>query len=155
MTNYMGKRRMLKILLQMLSDRPELQELIKKEHDFLKYTTFRGSEWLKFWLGDCRYEVSATGEPCKVVSFKEYRVNEFSDVMSLYNQNLTKYTENFEPLPLATWLSGGCELRKRGYYPFQPEREDPAYNFDEASGLKPDSFVCYNIAKQSKLNKER
>lgn len=150
MTNYMGKRRLLKILLQMVSDRLEMQERIKKERDFLKYTTFRGSEWLKFWLGDCRYEVSATGESCKVVSFKEYRVNEFSDVMSLYNQNLTKYNENFEPLPLATWLSGGCELRKRGYYPFQPEREDPAYNFDEASGLNSASFVCYDIAKSIK-----
>lgn len=149
MTNYMGKRRLLKIMLQMLSDRPELQAQVKKDRDFLKYTTFRGSEWLKFWLGDCRYEVSATGESYKLVSFKEYRINDLDEVMSLYNQNLTKYNENFEPLPLATWLSGGCDLRKRGYYPFQPERNDPAFNLNEVSGLNPDMFVCYDIAKQA------
>lgn len=153
MTNYMGKRRLTAILLQMLSDRPELQAQVKKDRalSLLKYTTFRGSEWLKFWFGDYRYEVSATGESCKVVSFKEYRVNGFGNVMSEYNRILTKYNENFEPLPLATWFSGGCDLRKRGYYPFQPERNDPAYNTDEAAGLDPDDFVCYDIAKRAKF----
>ncbi len=48
MTNYMGKRRLLKILLQMVSDRPELQAEVKKGRDFLTYTTYHGSEWLKF-----------------------------------------------------------------------------------------------------------
>lgn len=150
MTNYMGKRRLLKIMLQMLADRPELQAQVKKDRDFLKYTTYRGSERLNFWFGDYRYEVSAVGMPCKLVSFKEYRVNGFDEVISLYNQILTKYNEIFEPLPFATWLSGGCELRKRGYYPFQPELNDSAFNLDEVSGLTPDSFVCYDIAKQAR-----
>ncbi len=88
-----------------------------------------------------------------MVSFTEYRVNGFDEVMSQYNRILSKYNEDFEPLPLATWFSGGCELRKRGYFPFQPEREDSAYNFDEASGLNPDSFVCYNITKQAQQRK--
>lgn len=149
MTNYMGKRRLTAILLQMLSDRPELQAQVKKERDFLKYTTYRGSEWLKFWSGDRRYEINVTGATCKVVSFEEYCINGFNEVMSQYNRILTKYNENFEPLPLATWLSGGCELRKRGYYPFQPERDDFSFNSEEASGLKPDTFVCYDIAKQA------
>ncbi len=82
MTNYMGKRRLNAILLQMLSDRPELQAQVKKDRDFLKYTTYRGSEWLKFWFGDFRYEINATGAPCKVVSFVEYRVNGFDNVMT-------------------------------------------------------------------------
>lgn len=149
MTNYMGKRRLYKILLQMLSERPELQEEVKKERDFLQYKKFRGTEWLKIWLGDRRFEISATGEYAVVVSFVEYRINEYGDVMSQFNRVLTKYNNDFEPLPLATWFSGGCELRKRGYFPFQPERNDPAFNFDEASGLNPDSFVCYDIAKAS------
>lgn len=149
MTNYMGKRRLFKILMQMLSDRPELQEEVKKERDFLQYKKFRGSEWLKFWLGDSRFKIYADGESCKVVSFVEYRINEYGDVMSQYNRILSKYNENFEPLPLATWFSGGCELRKRGYFPFQPERNDPAFNLDDASGLNPETFVCYDIAKNS------
>lgn len=65
MTNYMGKRRLEKILLQMLSDRPQLQARIKSERDFMKYRTYRGSEWLKIWLGDCRFEIYADGEIAK------------------------------------------------------------------------------------------
>lgn len=154
MTNYMGKRRLTAILLQMLSDRPELQAQVKKDRNFLKYTTYRGSEWLKFWFSDSCYETClllyASGATCKVVSFEENRINSFNDVVSQYNRIVTKYSEIFEPMPLATWFSGGCELRKCGYYPFQPERNDPAFNLDEVSGLTPDSFVCYNIAKQAR-----
>lgn len=147
MTNYMGKRRLFKILMQMLSDRPELQAQVKQERDFLQYRNFRGSEWLKLWIGDSRFEIYADGESCKVVSFEEYRDNGVDDVMSQYNRILTKYSKNFEPFPFATWFSGGCELRKRGYYPFQPERDDFSFNSEEASGLNPDTFVCYDISK--------
>ncbi len=149
MTNYMGKRRLRSILLQMLSDRPELQAQFKDEHSFMKYKFYNGSEWLEVQLGRYRFEIYATGATCKAVSFEEYRTDEYGDIISQHNRIVTKYNENFEPFPLATWFSGGCELRKQGYYPFQiPEPDDPFFNFDEAANLNPDSFVCRNIAKK-------
>lgn len=145
MTNYMGKQRLKKILLQMLSDRPELAAQVKAERDFVKYRTYRGSEWLEIRLGDYEFKVYAMGAPCKSVVFEEYRTDEYGDVKSqYYNRIETRYDENFEPMPLATWFSGGCECRKRGYLPFQPEIQPEK----EAVGLDPDAFVCYDIAKK-------
>lgn len=147
MTNYMGKRRLFKIMLQMLSDRPELQAQIKEERDFAKYRTYRGSERLKVWMGDRRFEIYVSGAPGKVVSFEEYCINGYDEVMSQYNRILTKYNENFEPLPLATWFSGGCAKRRRGYYPFH---DDKPSDIPIDDNLNPDLFVCYDIAKRKK-----
>ncbi|MBD5128337.1 MAG: hypothetical protein HDT43_00190 [Ruminococcaceae bacterium] len=148
MTNYMGKRRLLSILIKMLSDCPELQKQIQKERDFMKYSYYRGSEWLKVWLDDCRMEIYADGARCKAVTFTIYRVNGYGDVVSELNRIVTKYSENFEPMPLATWFSGGCEQRKRGYYPFHKDIPSDVQPIPE--NLNPDMFVCYDIAKQAK-----
>lgn len=152
MTNYMGKQRMQKILMQMLSDRPAMLEKVKENRDFIKYKTYRGSEWLKIWLGNCLFEIYADGARDKAVCFEEYRCDDedayYDEKMMQYNRIVTRYNEKFEPFPLATWFSGGCELRKYGYFPFSiPEPDDPHYNFDEAAGLEPDQYVCYDIAK--------
>lgn len=152
MTNYMGKRRLQNILMQMLCDRPEMQKKVKENRDFMQYKTYRGSEWLMIWLGDCRFKIYADGAHGKTVCFEEYRCDAedayYDENMSQYNRIVTKYNENFEPLPLATWFSGSCELRKYGYFPFSvPEPDDPYYNFGEVVGLEPDQFVCYDITK--------
>ena len=147
MTNYMGKRRLLKILLKMLSDRPELLKLIKKIPNLLDYRTYRGSEWLKLRLDDYGFEIYASGGSCKAVAFQEYRVDGFGNVMLQYNRIVTKYNEVFEPLPLATWYSGGCEQRKRGYYPFH---NDNPSGIPVVENLNPDTYVCYDIAKKGR-----
>ncbi len=148
MTNYMGKRRLQSILMQMLSDRPEMQAKIKKERDFMQYKTYRGSEWLKIWLGTCRFEIYADGVRGKAVCFEEYRCDDedayYDEKMLQYNRIVTKYNENFEPLPLDTWFSGGCALRRRGYYPFH---NDNPSDIPVDDNLSPDLFVCYNITK--------
>lgn len=146
MTNYMGKRRLEKILMKLLPGK--LQAQAKSERSLMKYSTYRGMEWLKAWLGEYRFEVSADYSPCKMVSFTVFRDDGVSAVMSQYERILTKYNENFEPLPLATWFSGGVERRKRGYFPFQPERGDEAYNAEEAAKFSADDFVCYDIARR-------
>lgn len=147
MTNYMGKRRLHKILLQLLSNRPKLQTQVKKI-DFANsdYRKYRGSEWLKVYLEDYRFEIYVTGVRCKVVSFEEYISECVGSRMFQYNRIVTKYNENFEPFPLATWFSGGCALRRRGYFPFQ---NDNPSDVPIDSNLNPDLFVCYDIAKQT------
>ncbi len=133
MTNYMGKRRLQNILLQMLSDRPELST--KDLKDFSKYKTYHGSEWLKVGLcNDVRFEIYVTGSSGKSVVFEEYRCG-IDGSMYQYNRIVTTYNEDFKPLPMSTWFSGGCALRKNGY------------KLSEDSSLNPDDFVCYNIAK--------
>lgn len=147
MTNYMGKRRLLKILLQTVSDRPELQKQIKRVLNLLDYRTYRGSEWLKIWLDDYRFVIYADGERCKAVSFEEYRDDINGSRMFQYNRIITKYNENFEPLSLATWFSGGCALRRRGYYPFHDDDKVSDVPITD-NNLDPNSFVCYDISKK-------
>ena len=138
MTNYMGKCRLQKIMLQMLSDRPELSAKDIKE--FARYKKYHGSEWLNADLCDVSFKIYVTGSPCKLVAFEEYRYG-IDGSMHQYNRVVTKYNENFEPLTNATWFSGGCALRKQGY------------KLSEDGSLNPDDFVCYDIAKAATNNK--
>ncbi|WP_124098233.1 hypothetical protein [Ruminococcus sp. Marseille-P6503] len=116
MTNYMGKNRLKKILMNYLklTDEDKLHKLqyeiknSKKEHgfDFLYYKRHKGSEWLEVTIcfNDTTYEFQIFSDVNlkqgnRRVELQEKRVREidFEKVEKVIFRGSAFYSENFEP----------------------------------------------------------
>ncbi|GAB5083225.1 hypothetical protein Osc1_24030 [Hominimerdicola sp. 21CYCFAH17_S] len=125
MTNYMGKNRLKKILMNYLklTDEDKLNALQanlkknKKEYgfDFIYYKSYRGNEWLdtQVCFDDTTYKIhifSAVNlkQGNRRVELQEKRVREI-DIENIEEkivfQGSAFYSENFEPIP-----QGSCKL---------------------------------------------
>lgn len=157
MTNYMGKNRLRKIVLQFLSDRPdvikELRSLTKEygSDNIFIYSHSHGNEWMKIYHCGGRIELYVCGKQIKTVTiniWKDKTDSSGTEGEEHYDRIVTYYDENFAPIPGAAWLSGkvaGITARATGYHPFA----------DESSVPERSKYVCYGIARQATYPKQR